>query len=24
VDELDDHIDGGTLERKLIVCAEEK
>ncbi|KAM0247621.1 hypothetical protein ACHAQJ_009761 [Trichoderma viride] len=23
VDELDDHIDGGTLERKLIVCAEE-
>ncbi|KAL5093970.1 hypothetical protein Trisim1_009442 [Trichoderma cf. simile WF8] len=23
VDELDDHIDGGTLERKLIVCAEK-
>ncbi|KAL7947510.1 heterokaryon incompatibility domain-containing protein [Trichoderma barbatum] len=23
VDELDDHIDGGTLERKLIVCAED-
>ncbi|KAL6903180.1 heterokaryon incompatibility domain-containing protein [Trichoderma evansii] len=22
VDELDDHIDGGTLERKLILCAE--
>lgn len=24
VDELDDHIDGGTLERKLIVCAEKR
>ncbi|KKP06387.1 hypothetical protein THAR02_01535 [Trichoderma harzianum] len=23
VDELDDHIDGGTLKRKLIVCAEK-
>ncbi|RFU76561.1 het-domain-containing [Trichoderma arundinaceum] len=23
VDELDDHIDGGTLDRKLIICAEE-
>ena len=24
VDNLDDHIDGGSLDRKLIICAEEK